>query len=171
MNKVDMNPSSPSGHPKSPVVVWPWARTVLNCTRLARGKRSSGFSIQISRPKHVLNLARPCSTIDTATGEISDTRKMAHEWVLDCYGRLPSIWMDFGSVAINRVKRLTPNLISTGDDDGVVKVCFQYSASYPQTWTQDLIFFLFYKSYGTLENPRPFGVTPIILILFQTFYG
>jgi hypothetical protein len=28
----------------------------------------------------------------------------------------------FTSVAINRVKRLSPNLLATGDDDGVVKV-------------------------------------------------
>ena len=28
----------------------------------------------------------------------------------------------FASVAINRVKRLLPNLLATGDDDGVVKV-------------------------------------------------
>ncbi|KAH8097087.1 WD40 repeat-like protein [Cristinia sonorae] len=43
-------------------------------------------------------------TIDTATGMVSDTRKGAHD------------------VAINRVKRLLPNMFCTGDDDGVIKL-------------------------------------------------
>ncbi|KAI0797425.1 WD40-repeat-containing domain protein [Irpex lacteus] len=43
-------------------------------------------------------------TIDTSTGTLVNTRKGAHD------------------AAINRIKRLTPNLLSTGDDDGVVKL-------------------------------------------------
>ncbi|GBE83429.1 WD repeat-containing protein [Sparassis crispa] len=43
-------------------------------------------------------------TIDTATGVVIDTRAAAHD------------------VAINRVKRLLPHLLSTGDDDGVIKL-------------------------------------------------
>ncbi|KAI0340452.1 WD40 repeat-like protein [Trametopsis cervina] len=43
-------------------------------------------------------------TLDTATGSIAQTRKNAHD------------------AAINRVKRLTSYLLSTGDDDGVVKL-------------------------------------------------
>ncbi|KAL4251007.1 WD repeat-containing protein WDR55/POC1 [Abortiporus biennis] len=43
-------------------------------------------------------------TIDTTTGTVIESRKAAHD------------------VAINRIKRLTPNLLSTGDDDGVIKL-------------------------------------------------
>ncbi|KAI0795776.1 WD40 repeat-like protein [Abortiporus biennis] len=43
-------------------------------------------------------------TIDTTTGTVIEFRKAAHD------------------VAINRIKRLTPNLLSTGDDDGVIKL-------------------------------------------------
>ncbi|KAI0074600.1 WD40 repeat-like protein [Panus rudis PR-1116 ss-1] len=41
--------------------------------------------------------------IDTATGKVVDTRKAAHD------------------VAINRVKSVMPNMLATGDDDGVIK--------------------------------------------------
>ncbi|KAI0686325.1 WD repeat-containing protein JIP5 [Cytidiella melzeri] len=43
-------------------------------------------------------------TVDTSTAVISQTKKNAHD------------------AAINRIKRLTPNLLSTGDDDGIVKL-------------------------------------------------
>ncbi|GJE93403.1 WD40 repeat-like protein [Phanerochaete sordida] len=43
-------------------------------------------------------------TIDTTLGEVIETRKAAHD------------------VAINRIKRIMPNMFATGDDDGVVKL-------------------------------------------------
>jgi len=48
--------------------------------------------------------ARTLSTIDVGTGEVIDARLNAHD------------------AAINRIKLLTPNLLASGDDDGVIKL-------------------------------------------------
>ncbi|KAI0827419.1 WD40 repeat-like protein [Trametes gibbosa] len=48
--------------------------------------------------------AKAIYTIDTGTGEVVDTRAGAHD------------------APINRMKRLLPNLLASGDDDGVIKL-------------------------------------------------
>ncbi|KAI0325515.1 WD40 repeat-like protein [Cubamyces sp. BRFM 1775] len=48
--------------------------------------------------------AKAIHTIDVGTGEIVDTRAAAHD------------------APINRMKRLLPNLLASGDDDGVIKL-------------------------------------------------
>ncbi|TRM66823.1 WD40-repeat-containing domain protein [Schizophyllum amplum] len=57
-------------------------------------------------------------TIDTLTGKVSDTRAGAHE------------------SAINRVKCLTSWLLSTGDDDGVIKLWDPRQRDATRTYTQ-----------------------------------
>ncbi|KAI0089077.1 WD40 repeat-like protein [Irpex rosettiformis] len=52
----------------------------------------------------VVGKSKSLYTVDTSTGTLTSTRKVVHD------------------AAINRIKRLTPNLLSTGDDDGVVKL-------------------------------------------------
>ncbi|KAI6041524.1 WD40-repeat-containing domain protein [Pisolithus marmoratus] len=53
---------------------------------------------------HGAGKAKSIFTIDTATGDILDTRKDAHD------------------SPINRTKQLLPNMFCTGDDDGVIKL-------------------------------------------------
>lgn len=53
---------------------------------------------------HGAGKAKSIFTIDTATGDISDTRKDAHD------------------SPVNRTKQLLPNMFCTGDDDGVIKL-------------------------------------------------
>lgn len=48
--------------------------------------------------------AKAIFTIDTATGMVSETRKNAHD------------------SPVNRIKRLMPQMLGTGDDDGVIKL-------------------------------------------------
>lgn len=48
--------------------------------------------------------AKVIFTIDTATGTVSETRKNAH------------------NSPVNRIKRLMPQMLGTGDDDGVIKL-------------------------------------------------
>ncbi|EKM57078.1 uncharacterized protein PHACADRAFT_27815 [Phanerochaete carnosa HHB-10118-sp] len=61
-------------------------------------------------------------TVDTALGEVSETRKAAHD------------------VAINRVKRVMPNMLATGDDDGVVKLWDPRKADVIRTYTHHFDF-------------------------------
>ncbi|THH08792.1 hypothetical protein EW145_g2466 [Phellinidium pouzarii] len=65
-------------------------------------------------------------TLDTATGKVANSRLGIHQ------------------APINRIKRLTPHLLTTGDDDGVVKVrqrfrsikdpILKYSFNHAQLW-------------------------------------
>ena len=66
--------------------------------------------------------------------------------------------------AINRVKNLTPWLLTTGDDEGVIKVTYLFAIS------QSSESFIF-NSYGIHARRRSSGRTLIILIISVIFYG
>lgn len=69
----------------------------------------------------------------------------------------------FASAAINRVKRLLPNMIATGDDDGVVKVGAK---------SQYLLALnLYVCSSGTRGNRKRYGRILTILTSSRTSYG
>lgn len=79
-----------------------------------------------------------------------------------CSGTILTVSV-FASVAINRVKRLLPNLLATGDDDGVVKVCV--IATSPSQLADAL------SSCGILGSPRLYGHIPITSTSYPTSYG
>ena len=62
------------------------------------------------------------STIDTDTAKVVDSRLAVHEYVFFCTGKICIFTGNATRVAINRIKRCLPNVLATGDDDGVVKV-------------------------------------------------
>ncbi|KAK7683851.1 WD repeat-containing protein jip5 [Cerrena zonata] len=144
-------------HPKHPTVYTALLTGEIKAfTYDEQGNYESKFSTRTSKKScrgltmsedgdklYVVGKGKTFHTIDTATGQISDTRKMAHD------------------VAINRVKRLMPNMISTGDDDGVVKL---WDPRQPESIRTHNHHFDFISDFLWLEDKKHLGLHQVRLV-------
>jgi hypothetical protein len=64
------------------------------------------------------------STVDTTTGEVVETRAKAHEYGRILIPKRLTLTYLASRAPINRAKCLMPWMLSTGDDDGIIKVHF-----------------------------------------------
>ncbi|TFY75075.1 hypothetical protein EWM64_g8939 [Hericium alpestre] len=96
-----------------------------------QGQHDARFSIKPGKGKCL-------HTVDTATGEVTNSRVGAHD------------------TAINRVKRAMSHLIATGDDDGVIKLWDPRKKDSVRTYTQH---FDFISDFLWLEDKKQLVAT------------